>query len=568
MSVASGAAPSEELDLTPWREHLVLRELVATMATLTSRVLSYGNREALREAGSAMEDLLSLLAQPGGCGSLISLPAVETLLVLLKALQDVTPATFAKLALSSVDESLAVAYADMKSESERVEMAYGGRHLPHRSVEEVLVEVGPTIGLGDELLFASAIAERVASAPHVKITASSRRRDLWNIHRGFSTIAARPPLGLTADLVGRSSAERRRTGVVRLDFLPATSGAPPYVGPSDVAYGGTWTMGKGQGEFVEPREAVHHVWRYPDALPPCRWLESRWAAGRIVPGSQLDVEPLEPVRRVRGRAPRVVLQVLTAKPSLMFPPRFYVRALEPLCQELGGDVHIRLLPAPSDADSTAVANASAALAGAFGAGSVEIVPCDGLDAVIAEIRQADLLIGPDSFPTHVADLFRVPQVVIGHHEHVPWITPLRPRITLHPSRAGVDALVGSVGSAAWALLEATTGRLDAAARLGSHDWSTQLGALDGWVRSFLHDPRSVEPGSAPVAAVGALGPRLASEPWARMSAIRVSERVPATRLDISRYEHDEDAGAAVVRWYHRLATTKLSGLLVASHVDD
>ncbi len=28
--------------------------------------------------------------------------------------------------------------------------------------------------------------------------------------------------------------------------------------------------------------------------------------------------------------------------------------------------------------------------------------------------------------------------------------------------------------------------------------ATQLGALDGWVRSFLHDPRSVEPGSAPV----------------------------------------------------------------------
>ena len=123
MTVASGAATSEQLDPLAWREHLVLRELTATLSTLTSRVLSYGNREALREAGSAIGDLLDLLAAPGGSGALISQAAVGTLTVLMKAMEDAPPATFAKLALSSVDEALAVAYVEMKGGTERTVMS-------------------------------------------------------------------------------------------------------------------------------------------------------------------------------------------------------------------------------------------------------------------------------------------------------------------------------------------------------------------------------------------------------------------------------------------------------------
>ena len=559
----SALAANRTLDIAPWREHLVLRELAATMATLSSRVLSYGNREALLEAGSDMQVLLDQLAAPGGGGAIISSQAVESLRSLLGSMRGASPAAFARVALTPVEDALAVAYVEMRGDGERGVVSYGQRRLPLRSADRILIEVGPTIGLGDELLFACAVAERAASAPYVGVLASTRRHQLWSLHSGFSKIALPPPLGVVDELARLAPDARRRTAVARLDFLPGPTGSPAYVGPGDVAYGGYWTMGPAEGQFVEPRAGVRHVWRYPGSLPQCRWFEARWAAGRIVPGSRPAGPSAEPARHSVDR-PRVVLQVLTAKPSLMFPPRFYVRVLDALRRSFDDDFVVEVLPAPSAADSAAVANAVACLRAALGEDRVEACPATGLEGVVAAVRAADLLIGPDSFTTHVADLLRVPQVVIAHHEHAAWITPFRPRITVHPSRAGVDALVDSVGGFAAALLHATRGMDRAELSDVAAEWVTRLGTVDGWVRDFLHEPGTVE-AELPLPDMSAVGRLVAASPLLRTKSLELGERSPATRVDLSAYEHPDEAAAAVVRWHHRMTTTKLSGLLLASH---
>lgn len=576
----AGLADATGLGLAPWRENLLLRELEATMRTLAARVLSYGNTQALLEAREGIGALIETLSEDTS-SEVLSRRAIEALATLFRASDGHPPAAFARLAVNALEDALTVAYGEMAGAGEPAVVTHGAAALPGR-IREVVVEVGPTIGLGDELLFAAALAERGEAAPGVSLRVSSRRPALWSWSDRAGPLPAPPPLGGIDHLVSLTPAERRRAAYLRLDFLDGPPGSPAYIGPTDVAYGGSWAMGRARGQIERPREDLRHVFRYPESLPECRWLEARWAAGRLMPpgaggagdaggggGAGMTAGTRVGVGDAGGGAApaRLVLQVLTAKPSLMFPPGFYVRTIEEMRGRYGAAIEVRLLPAPSTADAPIVATAAHALVAAFGTASVEVAEPMSLEEVIGTVRGADLVLGPDSFTTHVADLYRVPQVVIAHHEHRAWATPFRPRVDVHQSRSGVVALSDQAATAGASLLAARRGPLTDEQSRAAGEWRTRMGGVDGWVRGCLHGERTTDADGDAFSRAAAVQVLLAGNPSLRTEALRLGEHLPPARLDPGRYDDREEAAHALVRWYHRLTTTKLSGVLLACHAE-
>ncbi len=404
-----------------WYAHAVLRELYGLIQLFFFRDhLTVGNDIALIGAQSEFRELTEDFASTAMAAGAPQLSSY---------LREISFSPITQLDQQYLSEPL-----DMLHNALATHLP-GSRHQPHYleqvripdSIEELVIAVGATIGVGDELLLAQAINERARSVNGVKLKVSSRQSSMWQRVGDVCEPIEDPPRGAIDYLDSLTEAERAKTGFLYLDFLESDPSSQPYVGPSGLAFAARWYMGSYYGDVSSLTDLKRYFLRYPEGLPESRWLECLWLTGQIFPTINKPTEQQTTKRAGNGRR-RLALQVLTAKQELMLPPDFYAAVFHQLEERLPDAVDIAIMMAPSPRSREIGRQIGNRLAQVIGNKRVIITEDLRIVQVIDFLGESDLLFGPDTFTNHAAALLNLPQVVMVRPEHLPWITPGMPTL--------------------------------------------------------------------------------------------------------------------------------------------
>src|SRR5690349_5463240 len=224
-----------------WTELALTRELYGILQSLNSRPFSKGHDGAIHEAKLQLRWLSDQLPQLSL--NALTKPMVSLLETFVARLDDLPPEVVARTLIASLYEVL----ADSQRASMESACAYVGEPLETIKLDQVVVAVGTTIGLGDEFLVARALSERAANLGGVKLWISSHNADLWRCVGGDIGQLPPPPFGGYAFLESLSPDVRARTAYLYFDFLVSDPSPEPYGGPVGVGYAGRWYMGTREG---------------------------------------------------------------------------------------------------------------------------------------------------------------------------------------------------------------------------------------------------------------------------------------------------------------------------------
>ncbi|WP_207943425.1 hypothetical protein [Actinomadura sp. KC345] len=512
----------------------------------------------MRGARKKTDALLAELAAESSTDSLVQPEVLSVLMSVLGTASDDTPMTAARSVVSSIGAALRDSFPIPPEPICHV------ARLDPSSVRRLVVQVGPTIGLGDELLLSRALAER-AAATGVELEVASERPGLWTWYEGARPVDGTGCVAALRHIAELPDVERARTAYLHIDF-ETTPGETVYIGPPRLAFAGHWAMQGATGRLLDPSDQITYGLRYPDGLPESRWLESRWLAGRVLPdgaGARPVDAPCGAWRAARTPRPgRMLLQVLTSKPSLMLPPEFYTTIVAQLAATTHAVTEVRLLNAPDQAGRDLVARTAKSIRDGSPVQAVTVEPDTDLAHTFASVRDAELFLGPDTFTTHVAALAGVPQVSMSLPEHSAWLSVAAPAVTV-PFLGDRGLFTQRVVQAAAAMLSTSrTEPLDQRAAT----WAERIARIDEAVRHYLHDE---DP--------GALLP-LVEEIKLTHDTVTVLTRAtppdvawltgglsatPPPAAGSAHYHRPADLANAMVRWYREIAASNLSGLLLA-----
>jgi hypothetical protein len=540
-----------------YSELLVARELYGHLLTLGMRPFSEGNDLALIDAQRQIADLLTSLR--GTQRAVFTDARLQLIEVMLRQTDVVPIAEVAQAIVRPIRELFALRWADD-----------GYVHLrdycmwPPLPLDRVIVSVGPTIGIGDEILMARALIERAARCG-VALEVESARPSIWTAISAPPVRAlASPPGGTPERLAALNDASRRRTMVLRGDFLPSDPSAVPWYLPRGLGGTARWTFGNASAIIVDAvNRTICHV-DYPAGMPASRTLEARWVAARLLPvpaaAPDLTLGTADLWRRPRnGANPVLLMQVLTSKPSLMLAPAFYAECLAHVRSTLGSLPDIRLLAGPT-ASTQAICQAIAAeIRARMPDAAVELVGPLGFDDIGRELEHATALFGPDTFTGHLAAIRGVPQVTLQLAEHRPWLNPSTPTFAV---AVGDDRLL-AVRQAADRLrfvLLAARERFPDVQRSWAREWCECLQPVRLYVDAACDAPPPEHP--------RALAPFIARvsellRTWERAGLGPTSDAAPPPAVDLDRYPSPVDAWRAVATWYVHTASSDVSG---AAHV--
>jgi hypothetical protein len=472
-------------------------------------------------------------------------------------LGDLPPEVVARTLLASLHEVL----ADPKGAHDEGACAYVGEPPETIELDQAVVAVGATIGLGDEFLVARALHERAADLGGVKVWVSSHNPDLWRCLSETTGILPPPPFGGYAFLDSLSPEMRARTVYLYFDFLVSDPSPGPYGGPCGAGYAGRWYMGTREGQFIHASSGTQYRVRYPEGLPLCRWLESRWMASRVLLGTPVDSQADAWTPRAPGQVgSRVLLQALTAKPELTFAPDFYRDVFALVLRDVP-DLSVEMIPSPTATGQAVIKGIASAVRSILPHGRVHLPEPMSVFEVYQRLREAVVLFGPDTFSAHLAAAQGVPQVTISAAQHRPWVSLGSPCLSV--SAALPQREVARVSAA----------RLVAFLRLQSHPTLCELSAglrarlraVDQLTKVYLHSgcsPRTEEVVER-VAEIHALYAQ-AAKILASIAPLQPFEAFAAADFDPTVYRHPEDIARALARWYHHVGLSDVIGLTIAS----
>jgi len=534
-----------------WREVALCREIFGTFQSLAMRPLSRGHETAIIEAQQRLRSLTSDL--DGGPGAVLNLDQRSLLASFVKQLGVLPTEVIARTFLESLREALKRVGRD----TEDLACSYV-TNPPDVGLRRLVVTAGPTIGLGDEVLVARALIER-ARLCGVTLEIATRNYELWSCLRGPTTHLGNPPLAGLDRLAELTDPDG--TACLFFDFLESDPVSAPYVGPQDaVRYAGRWKMGSEAGDFVDCSRAMRYRLRYPEGLPANRFLESRWAAARAVPGPVREHRSNLWLARLPREDLRIAVQLVTTKPQLTLSSTFYRDVFARSLLSSGpGRVTAVFIPPPSESGQRFAAETARAVQRAVPQLRIEMPPPTSLGGVHKLLANCDVLFGPDTFTAHLAADLGLPQVTISLAAHRSWLTLGAPclGVAAEPYEANVavraarqlSAMVSVVAARA---LESSAGK---AAR-------EALREADGWALRHVYD--------------GYCPPRDDMKRWTEeMNRLLSShERVcnellgesPVSRRVFApeRYDSDVDGMRAFVRFYHTIALDPVTALLAAA----
>jgi hypothetical protein len=504
-----------------WAEFVIVRELYGLLQALGSRPFSKGHDGPVAEAAEQLRSLGRELEHVSH--SLLADSHRATIRSFLDAADALPPEVVARTLLTSLHDALAGADDTLAPRS------FVARIPDTLQPERLVVTVGATIGIGDEFLFARALAERAQELGGVDLAVSSHNADLWAAAGAGIQLLPPPPYGACDFAASLSASERSACGMVYLDFLHSDPSLSPYHGPPGLAYAARWSMGSSSGDAVDLGAGMEYVVRYPDGLPNHHWLASRWAAGQLLPGRAVAVTtsawPEPPARD----GCRIVAQVLTAKPGLTYDPTFYADVFARVLARRP-EVTVEIVPGPTEtgyAQTQAVADEVAAV---NPEARVELRPSMTLAQVFDRLRGAALLFGPDTFSAHFAAELGLPQVTISMPEHRSWVSVGSPCLSVVSDRDS-ERVAATSADCILAYLDVLDGA-PSGARLRD-----SLRSLDGLVLAYL-----------------------------RTGLVASAEEVRrhAEGFDPDVYGDGDDMMRALARWYHERARDPDLNLTVAA----
>jgi hypothetical protein len=325
----------------------------------------------------------------------------------------------------------------------------------------------------------------------------------------------------------------------------------PYCGPDGVAYGGRWSMGKGECDFLRPEQGKRYKFRYPDGMPECRSMEAAWMAARALPGTPSGTMTIAPLTAPTSRT-RILFQPLTAKPELLFPPEFYRQVFQRVVQAYPG-FELYLLPNPTSQGQALIRTYAEVLRAVTPEVRIERPDAVSLLNVFERVTQSDLLFGPDTFTSHFAAATQLPQVTISLPQHQSWRSVQAPCLAVI-ANGPEPVLIDRCARAILTYLQLPgLVRTDSAFVQSARHWRASLDHLGMMVEQYLYC-RAFE---FPVEASGQLA--TVSDRYhtlaGRVAELTGFERPPIPEVDISVFDSKEDAARALSRCYHSIELT-------------
>lgn len=535
------------------------RDAYGHLQSLAMRPRSEGNAAAIDHAVASIRQILEVLqASPD---PIIPADVVQLSRRLFTTRSRMRPEMAARTLLSTFEWALRA----LPDPNEGLPLSFapvGDRAPP---ISEAVVQVGPTIGVGDELLIARALSERVAELGGIPLRVSSSRPDLWQCLAVAPDVLGPPPFGAVRHIEHLNQERARTSASLFVDFLRSD----PCVGlpAAECAISARWFMGTAEADYVCRALGQQGRLEPPRGLPKSRWLESRWFAGHLLPGARRSPGSTLWANVVQRRAAtdpfRIVLQTLTTKPQLLYPASFYASILADLRRQLDVPVRVDIVPCPRSGVHPLVDAVTRAVRRAIGEENVRTHSAMSLTAVAELVHQADVVFGPDTFSSHLAALLGVPQVSFLLPQHVPWLT-LGAAAFAVPARPLAEGMEGL--AAHWLRVVAlVSANSDPNLAQVASEWRSLLRRVDAGITAFL---RSDDPAFA-----NGLTPEIQ-----RVNAIYKEHRasvlgdlgleVGQASLQLAAFEpafyvDARDRALSIARWYHAMGISELSSIFAA-----
>jgi hypothetical protein len=528
-------------------ELLLGRELYGHLLTLAWRPMSTGNDVAVSKGWELVRLLLSRIRKVKG------VIFTDTRLELIESILDEDGALSgedgARIVVSALAKLVSVPFTRNYTD------LYDEEWWPAQDLDRVIVSVGPTIGIGDELLMARALVGKLAPAG-VTLEVESERADLWTMLEPRILSLGAPPLGAHLRIIKLAHEARARTMVLRADFLPSDPSPRPWYMPPGLAVTAGWTFGNCTATAVDSINCCVRNIQYPPGLPESRVLESQWVVTRLLQGvgSTSEKSPVAaPCKRPpRGSKPSVFFHVLTSKPELMLDPEFYAGVFSSLRSRLGWLPDITLLggPTPSTlAICDSVANAVSATVPGI---NLKITRSLEFSGIRQELERASLSFGPDTFTGHVAAMKHIPQVTLQLTQHHAWINPGTPSFIV-PLLSDSREVISMATELLVFVLQAANGELSPRWSEWGAEWRSYMAVINKFVEMETRE-KPVES----TLEVGNALDRLHSLAKATPEPLIERTNQLPSRVELSRYASPFDAWRAVVRWYIKMATSNAS----------
>lgn len=531
---------------------LLCREAYGILQGLAMRPLSEGDDGALLSALVALRTIEEKLADIGTGDHQLT-----ALRFFIGQIDRLPPTMIARTLVRSLESRLlSITGSDVE-----FPQAFTSPAVTPRSLEKLVVQVGPTIGVGDETLLARAWLER-AQHMGVRLAVCTRRPDLWVGLEGEVGVLPPPPFGAIQHLSACTQSELNDIGYLFADFLRSDPCPSSLAAVGQVRMAGRWFMGAMEGDLTDVPAEMRYVLHYPQHLPACRWLECRWAAAQFLPRSQgAGILKSRMWREPTPRSDFLLLQTLTSKPELMLPSAFYRDVFMRAYGVLGRSFKIEVLPAPTHKGQAIVVETVSALQRTIGKEWVHHPPSMRLDEIYGRVASSALLFGIDTFSSHFAAQAGTPQITIHLPEHTPWLSVGAPcfSITNTPDRRHLMTQCAYRLAATLNLIFSQTGRNIADAGVA---WRALMRTIDHSVLGIIQgNPPPVEYLQEQVVAAQRLYLEHATE-VGRVMGLAWPARLPAfCRFNALVYDNEIEAGAAVARWYQAIAISEVSAAL-------
>ncbi len=391
--------------------------LYGHLLSLSTRPLSIGNDIAVHDAVKEIESCMYCIRREGNC--LVPASLLEIIKCTLDMAHSIPVRNLAQVVIGSLNKVLTSVNSDSNSWPVMINSGY----VNAQGIERIVVSVGPTIGLGDELILAKALIEKVSHC-NIPIHVETRRFALWNYHKYQVHFVGTPPSGLLAYLAKLDSESLYKTGYIYLDFLTSDPTPVPRFMLDSLAFSGRWVFGNATVQITDPRIKTIHTFEYPREMPLSRTMQCDWVAGRIL--SEAKQSAIDDISTAEVKTPHsgkkcILLQVLTSKPELILPPEFYQTCFSEINMSLRDEFYVKVIAGPTDSARKINQSICDALTEVIQGERVELCRTESLDRVVTMVAEADLLVGPDTFTAHLAAHFNIPQITFFLPHHHAWV---------------------------------------------------------------------------------------------------------------------------------------------------
>ena len=533
--------------------------LYGHLLSLSTRPISKGNDIAIQDAVREIESCMHYIRREGNC--LVPTSLLEIIKCTLDMSHSIPLRNLAQVVIGSLNRVLTSVNLDSNSWPVSINAGY----MNVQSLERIVVSVGPTIGLGDELILAKALIEK-ASHSNIPIHVETRRFALWNYHKYQVDFVGIPPSGVFAYLAKLDDESLLKTGYLYVDFLTSDPTPVPRFKLDSLAFSGRWIFGNATAKITDPRIKTIHTFEYPRKMPLSRTMQCDWVAGRILTEakpSATDISTAENKTPHSGKK-CLLLQVLTSKPELILSPEFYQTCFSEIETLLDNDFYVKVIAGPTASARKINQSVCDALAEVIQIERVELCRTESLDRVVTMVAEADLLVGPDTFTSHLAAHFNIPQITFFLPHHHAWVNSATRSFFL-PYRGSTSAdLPRAIARRIAFILDLNKKQPDITLLQFAREWIQAFEQLHNCICTYLFDNqynplKTIEDQICQIEPIVELANQIIGQ---TLKNDNLGINCPP-KLDRARFQEEsvEKNMQKTAHWYHDAGSSDLSGIL-------